>query len=131
MKFCLRNRRHRRFVLRIYLIGLAQIAALAVTLALAREATRPQVGTRGEETRFLIDEITARAADRAALEARLRELKERTRMTVELRDRSGAVVASSGPVHDPHTFTMDWSGGTASIDSARSGSWIDCRRNVM
>jgi two-component system OmpR family sensor kinase len=108
--------RGRKLVLRIYLIGLAQIAALAVTLALAREATRPQVGPRGEQTRFLIDELAARAADRAALEARLRELKERAGMTVELRDRSGAVIASSGSARGPHTFTMDWSGGTASIE---------------
>jgi signal transduction histidine kinase len=107
--------RGRKLVLRIYLIGLAQIAALAVTFALAREAREPPVGPRGQETRFLIDEIAAGAADHAALEARLRELKERAGMTVELRDRSGAVVASSGVVSGPRTFTMDWSGGTASI----------------
>ena len=107
--------RGRKLVLRIYLIGLAQIAALAVTFALAREATEPPVGPRGQETRFLIDEIAAGSADHAALEARLRDLKERAGMTVELRDRSGAVVASSGLVSGPRTFTMDWSGGTASI----------------
>ena len=107
--------RGRKLVLRIYLIGLAQIAALAVTFALAREANEPPVSPRQEETRFLVDEIAAGAPDRAALEARLRELKERAGMTVELRDRSGAMVASSGPVSGPRTFTMDWSGGTASI----------------
>jgi len=31
---------HKRLVLRIYLIGLAQIAALSATLWIAREATR-------------------------------------------------------------------------------------------
>ena len=108
--------RGRKLVLRIYLIGLAQIAALAVTFALARQATQPQERPRGEETRFLIDQLAANAADRATLEARLRELKERARMTVQLRDRSGAVVASSGTVRGPRTFTVDWSGGTASVE---------------
>jgi signal transduction histidine kinase len=108
--------RGRKLVLRIYLIGLAQIAALAVTFALARQATQPQERPRAELTRFLIDQLTAGRKDRATLEARLRELKDRARMTVELRDRSGAVVASSGTVRGPRTFTMDWSGGTASIE---------------
>ncbi|MCA1826481.1 MAG: HAMP domain-containing protein [Myxococcales bacterium] len=107
--------RGRKLVLRIYLIGLAQIAALAVTFALAREAREPPVTPREQETRFLVDEIAAAAPDRAALEARLRDLKERAGMTVELRDRSGAVVASSGPVTGPRAFTIDWSGGAASI----------------
>ena len=107
--------RGRKHVLRIYLIGLAQIAALAVTFALAREAREPPVSPRTEETRFLIDEIAAHAPNRDALEARLRELNVRTGVAVELRDRLGAVVASSGPVTGPRTFTADWSGGTASI----------------
>ncbi len=67
--------RGRKLVLRIYLIGLAQIAALAVTFALAREAREPPVGPRGQETRFLIDEISAGAADHTALEVRLHELR--------------------------------------------------------
>ena len=103
--------RGRKLVLRIYLIGLAQIAALGVTFALAREAREP-VGPRVEETRFLIDQL---AKDPATLDARLRELNQQSGVAVELRDRSGAVIASTGSVSGARTFTIDWSGGTASI----------------
>ena len=109
--------RGRRLVLRIYLIGLAQIAALAVTLAIAREASRPQTMPHRAEMRFLLDELAAQAPDGAALDARLRDLKQSTGIEAELRDHTGAVLGSSGPVpaHGPGTFNLDWSGGKASL----------------
>ena len=109
--------RGRRLVLRIYLIGLAQIAALAVTLAIAREASRPQTMPHRAEMRFLLDELAAQAPDRAALDARLRDLKQSTGIEAELRDHTGAVLGSSGPVpaHGSGTFNLDWSGGKASL----------------
>src|SRR4051812_40437270 len=45
----------RRLVFRIYLIGLAQIAALALTLNIARQASRPPLVAA---TRFMLNEIT-------------------------------------------------------------------------
>src|ERR1700737_4466084 len=88
-----------RLVLRIHAIGLAQVAALAATHA--------------EERRFLIDEIAAHAGDRATLDARLRELRQRTGMEVLLQDHSGNVVAGSEPErrHGPGTLKTEWSGG--------------------
>ncbi|HEY4731279.1 MAG TPA: HAMP domain-containing protein, partial [Myxococcales bacterium] len=104
-----------RLVLRIYAIGLAQVAALAATLAIAREWGRGPPPPHAEERRFLIDEIAAHAGDRATLDARLRELRQRTGMEVLLQDHSGNVVAGSEPErrHGPGTFKTEWSGGIA------------------
>jgi hypothetical protein len=116
--------RGRKLVVRIYLIGLAQIAALALTLATAAQATRPQSVPHGEETWFLMDELASKAADRTALEARLRELKQRTGIDVELRDRTGAFVAASGPVrtHGPGTLRRTTALWRSRARSAR-GRW--------
>ena len=102
-----------RLVLRIYAIGLAQVAALAATLAIAREWGRGPPPPHAEERRFLIDEIAAHAGDRATLDARLRELRQRTGMEVLLQDHSGNVVAGSEPErrHGPGTLKTEWSGG--------------------
>jgi len=104
-----------RLVLRIYAIGLAQVAALAATLAIAREWGRGPPAPHVEERRFLIDEIAAHAGDRATLDSRLRELRQRTGMEVLLLDHSGNAVAGSEPErrHGPGTFKTDWSGGIA------------------
>ncbi|TMA46012.1 MAG: HAMP domain-containing histidine kinase [Deltaproteobacteria bacterium] len=87
-----------RLVLRIYAIGLGQVAALAAALAIAREANRRPAPPHAEQTRFLVEEIAAHAQDGAALEARLRELKQRTGMEVLLEDRSGNRVAGSASI---------------------------------
>jgi two-component system, OmpR family, sensor kinase len=108
-----------RLVLRIYAIGLAQVAALAATLAIAREWGRFPPPPHAEERRFLIDQIAAHARDRATLDARLRELRQRTGMEVLLQDHSGNVVAGSEPKHrhGPGTFKTEWSGGLALVSS--------------
>ena len=108
-----------RLGLRIYAIGLAQIAALAATLAIAREWGRRPRPPHAEQTRFLIEEITSHGADPTALDARLRELQQRTGMEVQLRDRSGNVIAgpASGHHEGPGAFVTQWSGGTASVFS--------------
>src|SRR6267378_555827 len=104
-----------RLVLRIYAIGLAQVAALAATLAIAREWGRGPPPPHADERRFLIDEIAAHARDRATLDARLRELRRRTGMEVLLQDHSGNVLAGFEPErrHGPGTFKTEWSGGIA------------------
>ena len=107
----------RRLVFRIYLIGLAQIAALAATLSIAREATRPHTAPHMAETQFMLDEITAHSWDPRELQARLTQLQERTRIRVELRDTNGAMVATTGPLAPggmPHA-ELTWPGGTASL----------------
>jgi len=106
-----------RLVLRIYLIGLAQIAALAATLAIAREWGRRPPPPHADQTRFLVEEIASHAADPAALDARLRELRQRTGMEVELRDRDGQVIAGSRGAHreGPGAFETEWSGGKALV----------------
>jgi two-component system OmpR family sensor kinase len=106
-----------RLVLRIYLIGLAQIAALTATLAIAREATRPHTAPHIAETQFMLDEITSHSAEPAELQRRLAELFERTRIRVELRDARGTLVANTGPLTPggvPHA-ALTWPGGTASL----------------
>src|SRR5207248_11192134 len=85
----------------------------------AREANRRPAPPHAELTRFLVEEIASRAPDAAALEARLRELKQRTGMEVLLEDRSGNRVAGSPAVRrrGPGAFTTAWSGGVARISS--------------
>jgi len=92
---------HRRLVIRIYLIGLAQIAALGLTLQLAREAMRPHEAPHVAETQFMLDEITAHSSDPKELQAQLDRLLERTRIRTELYDADGEMVATTGPL-DPH-----------------------------
>src|SRR6202171_6722018 len=108
-----------RLVLRIYAIGLAQVAALAATLAIAREWGRGTPPQHAEERRVLIDKIAAHAGARAPLDARLRELRQRTGMEVLLQDHSGNVVAGSEPErrHGPGTLKTEWSGGIALVSS--------------
>ena len=108
---------HKRLVLRIYLIGLAQIAALAATLYIAREATRPRNFPHAAETQFLIDQVLDQAAEPKELQARLDQLLEHTRIRVELLDKSGKAVASTQPAGPPtflHT-EMTWRGGAARV----------------
>ena len=73
-----------RLVLRIYGIGLAQIAALAATLAIAREAGRRSPPPHAAQTRFLVEEIVSHTSGRDALQARLDELERRTGIEVVL-----------------------------------------------
>ncbi|HEX4386138.1 MAG TPA: HAMP domain-containing sensor histidine kinase [Myxococcales bacterium] len=108
---------HKRLVLRIYLIGLAQIAALAATLYVAREATRPRNFPHAAETQFLLDQSLDQLTEPQDLQARLQLLLDHTRIRVELTDKSGKVVASTQPV-GPTTFLhteMTWRGGAARV----------------
>ena len=106
-----------RLVLRIYGIGLAQIAALAATLAIAREAGRRSPPPHAAQTRFLVEEIVSHTSGRDALQARLDELERRTGIEVVLEDGSGNRVAGSASArrHGPGTFTTRWASGTAWI----------------
>jgi hypothetical protein len=97
-----------RLVLRIYAIGLGQVAALAAALAIAREANRRPAPPHADQTRFLVEEIAAHAQDRAALEARLRELKQRTGMDVLLEDRSGNRVAGAPGMSSVASSSSIW-----------------------
>jgi signal transduction histidine kinase len=106
---------HRRLVLRIYLIGLAQIAALAIALGIAREATRPKTAPHVAETQFMLDEITAHSSEPKELQRRLQELNDRTGIRVELRDAKGGLVANTGPIRPEGVkpALLKWPGGTA------------------
>jgi signal transduction histidine kinase len=114
-----------RLVLRIYLIGLAQLAALAVTLAIGAKATwlwapPPPM----EMARFIVEELTKQPADAGALALRLSDLKLRTGIDVTLLDGRGSAVAASGPMQTggPGILTTAWPGGTAQISPPRPPS---------
>jgi len=85
------------------------------TLAIAREWGRGPPPPHAEERRFLIDEIAAHAGDRATLDARLRELRQRTGMESFSRTTRENLLAGSEPErrHGPGTFKTEWSGGIA------------------
>jgi signal transduction histidine kinase len=107
-----------RLVLRIYLIGLAQIAALAVTLAIAGRAVRaPMRMPEVESARYLVDDLTSRPFEPAALAQRLRELEQRTGIRVVLLDGRGSTVAASGSMTpgESGSFVASWRGGSAWI----------------
>jgi two-component system, OmpR family, sensor kinase len=107
---------HKRLVFRIYLIGLAQMAALAVTLNVVREASRSR-SPHLAETRYLISLVTAGTVDPKELQKRLADLHQSTLVDVELRDKQGALVAATGPLNTqgpPHS-QFEWAGGTATI----------------
>jgi signal transduction histidine kinase len=108
---------HRRLVFRIYVIGLAQFAALAVALWIAREATRPRHAPHIAETQFMLDGITAHVSDPRALQAELDRLHERTRIRVVLYDKTGVQVASTGPMIQNGVLpaSLTWPGGTATL----------------
>lgn len=55
--------RRGRLVLRIYAIGLLQVAALGAALAIVRAANRRDLPPHADQTRFIVEEITARAPD--------------------------------------------------------------------
>ncbi|HEY2030863.1 MAG TPA: HAMP domain-containing sensor histidine kinase [Myxococcales bacterium] len=108
---------HRRLVIRIYLIGLAQIAALGLTLQFAHEAMRPRAAPHMAETQFMLDQITAHSSEPKELQAQLDRLLDRTRIRTELYDANGDVVATTGPL-DPHgvpVAALKWPGGTAKL----------------
>jgi signal transduction histidine kinase len=107
--------RRGRLVLRIYAIGLAQVAALVATLAIAREWGRRMRPPHAEQIRFLIEEIASHADGPAALDVRLRELRQRTGMEVLLQDRSGNAIAGTTAAHRRGPFTTEWSGGKALV----------------
>jgi two-component system, OmpR family, sensor kinase len=107
---------HKRLVFRIYLIGLAQMAALAVTLNVVREASRPR-SPHVAETRYLISLVTAGTLDPKELQQRLADLHQSTSVDVELRDKQGQLLAATGPLNTqgpPHTH-FEWAGGTATV----------------
>jgi signal transduction histidine kinase len=108
---------HRRLVFRIYVVGLAQFAALAVALWIVREATRPRHAPHIAETQFMLDGITARTSDPKALQAELDRLRERTRIRVVLYDKAGDPVASTGPMVQNGVLpaALTWPGGTATL----------------
>jgi two-component system OmpR family sensor kinase len=108
---------HRRLVFRIYLIGLAQMAALAATLSVVREASRPRVSPHIAETQFLLSQLTANTLDPKELQTRLADLHQRTGLGVELKDKRGALVAATGALNTqgpPHA-RLAWPGGTATV----------------
>src|ERR1700682_5806202 len=107
--------RRGRLVLRIYAIGLAQVAALAATLAIAREWGRRPRPPHLAQIRFLIEEIASHADGPAALDVRLRELRQRTGMEVQLQDRSGHAIAGTAATHRRGPFATEWSGGKAFV----------------
>jgi signal transduction histidine kinase len=111
-----------RLVFRIYLIGLAQIVALAATLAISARATRSELPLpQADEGRFIVEQVPAKPSDPAALSARLRELQGRTGLGIVLLDATGKVVAASGAFDRdaPTSFSVPWAGGTAWISAWR------------
>jgi signal transduction histidine kinase len=102
-----------RLVLRIYLIGLAQVAALGVALAIVRDLDRPERRRAAPDLKlaqYVVEDVIAGTRDPAVLQARLQGLKEQVGLAVTLRDPEGRILASTGaeqPRPGPGHFEFD------------------------
>jgi signal transduction histidine kinase len=88
-----------RLVLRIYLIGLAQVAALGFALAIVRDLDRPERRRAPPDLKlaqYVVEDVIAGTADPAILQTRLQSLKEQVGLAVTLRDPQGKILASTG-----------------------------------
>jgi len=112
-----------RLVLRIYLIGLAQVAALAAALAIVRDLDRPERRRAPPDLKlaqYVVEDVIAGTGDPAVLQVRLQGLKEQVGLAVTLRDPQGKIIASTGaerPRPGPGHFEFDTALGhvTASL----------------
>jgi two-component system, OmpR family, sensor kinase len=88
-----------RLVLRIYLIGLAQVAALLFALAIVRDVDRSERRRAPPDLKlaqYVVEDVIAGTSDPAVLQARLQGLKEQVGLAVTLRDPQGKILASTG-----------------------------------
>src|SRR5205823_535425 len=112
-----------RLVLRISLIGLAQVAALAAALAIVRDLDRPERRRAPPDLKlaqYVVEDVIAGTGDPAVLQVRLQGLKEQVGLAVTLRDPQGKIIASTGaerPRPGPGHFEFDTALGhvTASL----------------
>ena len=108
-----------RLVLRIYLIGLAQVAALAAALAIVRDLDRPERRRAPPDLKlaqYVVEDVIAGTGDPAVLQVRLQGLKEQVGLAVTLRDPQGKIIASTGaerPRPGPGHFEFDTALGHA------------------
>ena len=108
-----------RLVLRIYLIGLAQVAALAAALWLVRPGPpgppRRPMGTAF--ARIALEQLVESSPDESTLLQRLRALHDESGAEVTVTDRDGRTVAStaSGEPRTRGTFTVPLSRGRALV----------------
>jgi signal transduction histidine kinase len=99
-------------VLRIYLIGLAQVAALGVALAIVHDLERPERRRAAPDLKlaqYVVEDVIAGTRDPAVLQQRLQGLKEEVGLAVTLRDPQGRILASTGaePRRGPGHFEFD------------------------
>jgi two-component system, OmpR family, sensor kinase len=112
-----------RLVLRIYLIGLAQVGALAFALAIVRDLERAERRRAPPDLKlaqYVVEDVIAGTRDPAVLQTRLQGLKEEVGLAVTLRDPQGRILASTGarpPRPGPGRFEFDTALGhvTASL----------------
>ena len=115
-----------RLVLRIYLIGLAQVAALAAALWVARPPRHPpdRPPPSSALVRIAIEHLLESTPDAGQLQSRLRQVNEESGGDLTIFDRSGKVIAGSGTTaaappghgeHAPVPYTLSLSGGRRAI----------------
>ncbi|MFL5408283.1 MAG: sensor histidine kinase [Myxococcales bacterium] len=87
-----------RLVLRIYLIGLAQVAALGIALAIVHDIDRERRRAPPDLklAQYVVEDVIGGARDPAELQARLQGLKEQIGLAVTIRDREARILASTG-----------------------------------
>jgi len=108
-----------RLVLRIYLIGLLQVSALAGALWLVRPGPPgpPRRGPGEGFVRIAVEHLVESAPDPARLGERLRDLREQTGAEVTVLDPQGRTIASSasGVARTRGVLTVELSQGRAVV----------------
>ena len=108
-----------RLVLRIYLIGLAQVAALAAALWLVRPGPPgpPRRPMGIPFVRLAVEHLIQSSPDGSTLLQRLRDLQRESGAEVTVMDRDGRTIASTatGATRTRGTFTVPLSSGSAFV----------------
>jgi len=102
-----------RLVLRIYLIGIAQVAVVIAALAIVHDLDRPERRRAAPDLKlaqYVVEDVIAGTSDPAVLQTRLQGLQQTVGLAVTLRDPGGRILASTGaerPRPGPGHFEFD------------------------
>jgi two-component system, OmpR family, sensor kinase len=93
---------------RIYLVGLAQMAVVAVGFGALLELNRPAgIGPFGAQARYVAGNITRSLGDTSGLFTEVQRAHEQLQATITVIDPDGAIAATSAPPGAPRCFRQE------------------------
>src|SRR5262245_51195002 len=97
----IRDLLHSRVALRIYLVGLAQMAVVGAGFSVLLSATRPFRAENAGQARFIVGVIESVIEDRRAIEDYVQRARQDLRRTITVVDPDGAIVATTANPDTP------------------------------